>query len=105
MSVLTAFLAVVGIGLSSLLTAGAGASASPSVTLTVAYWSGFNPAGTNIMPAWISASAKELQKTYPNVKVVGDEITTSSESEYYSKLDLTERTRGQRPTSSSRTRS
>ena len=43
------------------------------------------------MPAWISASAKELQKTYPNVKVVGDEITTSSESEYYSKLDLTER--------------
>ena len=74
-----------------MVAAGASAGASPSVTLTVAYWSGFNPAGTNIMPAWISASAKELQKTYPNVKVVGDEITTSSESEYYSKLDLTER--------------
>ena len=61
------------------------------MTLTVAYWSGFNPAGTNIMPAWIDAAAKQLHKTYPNVKVVGDEITTSSESEYYSKLDLTER--------------
>jgi multiple sugar transport system substrate-binding protein len=66
-------------------------AAGPSVTLTVAYWSGFNPAGTNIMPAWINAAAKQLQKTYPNVKVVGEEITTSSESEYYSKLDLTER--------------
>ncbi len=69
----------------------AAAAASPSVTLTVAYWSGFNPAGTNIMPAWINAAAKQLQKTHPNVKVVGDEITTSSESEYYSKVDLTER--------------
>ena len=69
----------------------AASAAGPSVTLTVAYWSGFNPAGTNIMPAWIGAAAKQLQKTYPNVKVVGQEITTSSESEYYSKLDLTER--------------
>ena len=84
-------LAVIGIGLGSLIVGSADAGASPSVTLTVAYWSGFNPAGTNIMPAWISASAKELKKKYPNVNVVGDEITTSSESEYYSKLDLTER--------------
>ncbi len=81
-------LVVAGVGWSA---PGAASAASPSVTLTVAYWSGFNPAGTNIMPAWIDAAAKQLQKTYPNVKVVGDEITTSSESEYYSKLDLTER--------------
>jgi multiple sugar transport system substrate-binding protein len=67
------------------------ASGGQSVTLTVAYWSGFNPAGTNIMPAWINAAAKALQKSHPNVKVVGEEITTSSESEYYSKLDLMER--------------
>ncbi len=84
-------LAVASVGLASLIVGTADAGASPSATLTVAYWSGYNPAGTNIMPAWINASAKELQKTYPNVKVVGDEITTSSESEYYSKLDLTER--------------
>jgi len=81
-------LAITGVGLSS---PGAASAAGPSTTLTVAYWSGFNPAGTNIMPAWINAAAKDLRKTYPNVKVVGDEITTSSESEYYSKLDLTER--------------
>jgi len=82
--------------LAAVTTLGAGLSASPAaaappVTLTVAYWSGFNPAGTNIMPAWIAAAAKQLQKTYPNVRVVGEEITTNSESEYYSKLDLTER--------------
>ena len=62
------------------------------MTLTVAYWSGFNPAGVNIMPAWINAAAKSnSRRPTPNVKVVGDEITTSSESEYYSKVDLTER--------------
>lgn len=64
---------------------------SISTTLTVAYWSGFNPAGTNLMPAWLNEAAEVLHKTYPNVKVVGDEITTDSESDYYAKLDLTER--------------
>ena len=52
-------------GLGSLIVGSADAGASPSVTLTVAYWSGYNPAGTNIMPAWINAAAKDLQKTYP----------------------------------------
>jgi len=79
------------VALATLVAGGGGASASQPVTLTVAYWSGFNPAGTNIMPAWLAASEKVLQKTYPNVRVVGEEITTGSESEYYSKLDLMER--------------
>ena len=82
--------AIVASVVASLGTVPAAAAPAP-VTLTVAYWSGFNPAGTNIMPAWIAAAAKQLQRTYPNVQVVGEEITTSSESEYYSKLDLTER--------------
>jgi multiple sugar transport system substrate-binding protein len=90
-SVVAALLSGTILATSSMPTATAGASRGPSVTLTVAYWSGFNPAGTNIMPAWIAAAGKQLQKTYPNVKVVGEEITTNSESEYYSKLDLTER--------------
>lgn len=87
----TALLAAAAIGTGAVSLGVPAAGAAQPVTLTVAYWSGFNPAGTNIMPAWINAAAKQLQKTHPNVKVVGDEITTSSESEYYSKLDLTER--------------
>lgn len=71
--------------------AGVPAGASSPPTLTVAYWSGFNPAGTNIMPAWLAAAQAVLRRTHPGVKVVGEEITTNSESEYYAKLDLTER--------------
>ena len=67
------------------------------MTLHVAYWSGFNPAGLNLMPSWIDAAATELRKTHPNVKVTLDEITTNSESEYYAKLDLAERSASTAP--------
>lgn len=69
----------------------AGASNSNPVKLTIAYWSQFNPSGTNIMPSWFSCATDELHSTYPHLQVIGDEITTSSESEYYAKLDLSER--------------
>jgi multiple sugar transport system substrate-binding protein len=78
-------------------TGAGGAGTSRPVTLTVAYWSGYNPPGTNIMPAWLHAAQVDLNKVYPNVKVVGDEITTNSESDYYAKLDLTERSASTAP--------
>lgn len=69
----------------------AGAAGGPQVTLTVEYWSGFNPGGIDIVPAWINAAAAVLHRSHPNVKVVTDEITTGSEAEYYTKVDLGER--------------
>ena len=69
----------------------AGAAGGPPVTLTVEYWSGFNPGGIDIVPAWINAAAAVLRRSHPNVKVVTDEITTGSEAKYYTKVDLGER--------------
>ncbi|HWS46930.1 MAG TPA: extracellular solute-binding protein [Acidimicrobiia bacterium] len=95
---------VVAVALLALTACGGGggttSTSTPSnkpATLHVAYWSGFNPPGVNIMPSWIGAAATELQQTHPNVKVSLDEITTNSESEYYAKLDLAERSSSTAP--------
>jgi len=67
-----------------------GSGASGSKTITVEYWTNFDTPGTNATPKLIDAAAKELQAAHPGVKVVLDPITSDSESEYYTKLDLAE---------------
>ncbi|MGO9196992.1 MAG: extracellular solute-binding protein [Acidimicrobiales bacterium] len=60
-------------------------------TLTVAYWTNFDTPGTNATPALVKAAAAELATQHPGAKVVLDPITTDSESTYYAKIDLAQR--------------
>jgi multiple sugar transport system substrate-binding protein len=69
---------------------GSGSSSGSSNTLTVEYWTNNDIPGTNATPKLIKAAAAELAKQHPGVKVVTDPITTDSESQYYTKLDLQE---------------
>jgi multiple sugar transport system substrate-binding protein len=77
------------------LLAGCGGSSSStasggSKTITVEYWTNFDTPGTNATLKLINAAAKQLEAAHPGVKVVTDPITSDSESEYYTKLDLAE---------------
>jgi multiple sugar transport system substrate-binding protein len=60
-------------------------------TLTVAYWTNFDTPGTNATPDLVKAAAAELAAQHPGTKVVLDPITTDSESTYYAKIDLAQR--------------
>jgi multiple sugar transport system substrate-binding protein len=91
-----------GIALAAALAAsGCSSSGSPSssgngpVTLTVTGWYG---SGTSeLTDNWWKAAAAAFKKTHPNVTVKIDNIVTSSESTYYSKLDLLERSSSTSP--------
>ncbi|MGO8874801.1 MAG: extracellular solute-binding protein [Acidimicrobiales bacterium] len=76
---------------------GPGSTNGPPQTLTVAYWANFDTPGTNATPDLIKAAASELAKAHPGDKVVLDPITTDSESTYYAKIDLAERSRSTAP--------
>jgi multiple sugar transport system substrate-binding protein len=69
------------------------ASASSKVTLV--FTSQYN--GNNSLDNWITAAGKVFQKTHPNVNVVIRNIITDSESTYYAKLDLAERSSATTP--------
>ena len=86
--VTTAFVAV---GFTSL------AGASSSKTVTVMYWTNFDNPGTNATPDLIKAAAANLKKQDPGVTVVLDPITTDSESTYYAKIDLAQRSAATAP--------
>lgn|GEM_PF-855804 len=95
-----ALLVVITMALTALtasLGSGSASASAPPVQLTVAYWSGYNPSGIDIMPAWLNAAAADFRKTHPNVTIKPEEITTSSEAEYYTKIDLSERNRATTP--------
>ena len=66
-------------------------------TLHVAYWTNFDTPGTNATPDLIKAAAAELAAAHPGTKVVLEPITTDSESTYYAKIDLAERSRSTAP--------
>jgi multiple sugar transport system substrate-binding protein len=97
-----ATIGLTGVALAVAMTAAAcGSSGSPSsngngpVTLTVTGWYGNNT--STQMDAWWNAAAAAFKKTHPNVTVKIDNIVTSSESTYYSKLDLMERSSSTSP--------
>src|ERR1700677_87081 len=73
-----------------------GASGSTK-TISVMYWTNFDTPGTNATPKLIKAAATELAKQYPGAKVVLDPITTDSESTYYAKIDLAQRSAATAP--------
>ncbi len=75
----------------------AAASASSSKTVTVMYWTNFDNPGTNATPDLIKAAAADLKKQEPGVNVVLDPITTDSESTYYAKIDLAQRSASTAP--------
>ena len=64
-------------------------AASAAVTLT--FTGDYGGASFNLTDNWINAAAKIFAKAHPNVKVVIHNIVTTSESTYYAKLDLLER--------------
>lgn len=66
-------------------------------TISVMYWTNFDNPGTNAIPKLINAAAAQLAKQYPGAKVVLDPITTSSESTYYAKIDLAQRSAATAP--------
>ena len=81
-----ALMAAVG-ATAGLVATGAAASAGGKVTLV--FTSQYN--GTNATDNWITAAAKVFEKSHPNVTVAIRNIVTNSESTYYAKLDLAER--------------
>jgi multiple sugar transport system substrate-binding protein len=66
-------------------------------TISVMYWTNFDNPGTNATPNLIKTAAKELAQQYPGAKVVLDPITTDSESTYYAKIDLAQRSAATAP--------
>lgn len=66
-------------------------------TISVMYWTNFDNPGTNAIPKLINAAAAELAKQNPGAKVVLDPITTDSESTYYAKIDLAQRSAATAP--------
>jgi multiple sugar transport system substrate-binding protein len=75
------------------------ASKSPhsSKTLTVMYWTEFDTPGTNATPDLVKSAAAELASQHPGVKVVLEPVTTDSESTYYAKIDLAQRSAATAP--------
>ncbi|HTT91100.1 MAG TPA: extracellular solute-binding protein [Acidimicrobiales bacterium] len=78
---------------SGLVATAATASAGGKVTLV--FTSQYN--GNNDLDNWITAAAKVFEKTHPNVTVALRNIVTDSESTYYAKLDLAERSASTTP--------
>ena len=87
-----ALMAAVG-ATAGLVATGAAASAAGKVTLV--FTSQYN--GNNSLDNWITAAAKVFEKTHPNVTVAIRNIVTDSESTYYAKLDLAERSSSTTP--------
>jgi multiple sugar transport system substrate-binding protein len=81
-----ALMATVG-ATAGLVATGAVASAGGKVTLV--FTSDYD--GSDSLDNWISAAAKVFEKAHPNVTVTIRNIATASESTYYAKLDLAER--------------
>ena len=73
------------------------ASASSSKTISVMFWTNFDNPGTNATADLIKAAAADLKKQDPGVNVVLDPITTDSESTYYAKIDLAQRSAATAP--------
>lgn len=88
-----AILAALGVttGITAIGTATAGASSN----VTLVFTSQYN--GNNQLDNWITAAGKQFHATHPNVNVVIRNIVTSSESTYYAKLDLAERSSSTTP--------
>jgi multiple sugar transport system substrate-binding protein len=63
----------------------------------VMYWTNFDTPGTNATQKLIQAAAAELKRQNPGVNVVLDPITTDSESTYYAKIDLAQRSASTAP--------
>ena len=63
--------------------------------VTLVFTSQYN--GNNGLDNWITAAAKVFEKTHPNVTVAIRNIVTNSESTYYAKLDLAERSSSTTP--------
>ena len=72
-------------------------ASSASKTISVMYWTNFDNPGTNAIPDLIKAAAAELKAQNPGANVVLDPITTSSESTYYAKIDLAQRSAATAP--------
>jgi multiple sugar transport system substrate-binding protein len=82
----------------TVIVAGGGISqASTPKTLKVMYWSNFDNPGTNAIPKLIKAAAADLKKQHPGTNVVLEPITTDSESTYYAKIDLAQRSAATAP--------
>jgi len=73
-----------------------GASSS-SKTISVMYWTNFDNPGTNATPDLIKAAAVKLKAQNPGATVVLEPITTDSESTYYAKIDLAQRSAATAP--------
>lgn len=90
----------VGLGVAGLLASCGNthpSSASPSLSkpVTLTFTSQYN--GNNQLDSWVKSAAKVFEKANPNVKVQIKNIVTSSESTYYAKLDLEERSAATSP--------
>jgi multiple sugar transport system substrate-binding protein len=72
-------------------------ASGPTKTLTVMYWENFDTPGTNATPKLIKAAAAELAAQHPGAKVVLEPVTTDSESTYYAKIDLAQRSAATAP--------
>lgn len=72
-------------------------ASSASKTISVMYWTNFDNPGTNAIPKLIKAAAAELKAQNPGANVVLEPITTSSESTYYAKIDLAQRSAATAP--------
>jgi multiple sugar transport system substrate-binding protein len=80
--------ALTGLGVSN-------AGASSSTTLTITGW--YNGASFNQQVDWWKAAAKVFEKAHPGVNVVVNNIVTDSETDYYAKLDLLEKSSSTSP--------
>ena len=70
-----------------------GSGGSQTLTITGQY----SGPTSNTLVNWWKAAAVEFKKTHPNVTVKINNIVTTSESTYYSKLDLLERSSSTSP--------
>ena len=78
-----------------------GGSGGGKQTLTIT--GQYSGPSSNTLVNWWKAAAVEFKKTHPDVTVKINNIVTTSESTYYSKLDLLERSSSTSPTSCTRT--
>jgi len=85
------------LGVTTGITAIGAATAGAASNVTLVFTSQYN--GNNQLDNWITAAGKQFHATHPNVNVVIRNIVTTSESTYYAKLDLAERSSSTTPTS------
>jgi multiple sugar transport system substrate-binding protein len=88
-----------GVALVAALAASAcgGSSSSSNGKETLTITGQYSGPTSNTLVNWWKAAAAEFKKTHPNVTVKINNIVTTSESTYYSKLDLLERSSSTSP--------